>query len=196
MKPGPLKQFDPDTALLEAMRVFGERGFEAASLSELTTAMGIGKKSLYDTFGDKRSLFLQALERYAEIHTARIRGILLTEGSRLKNIGTFIELLRQQHAEPGSRGCLIGTCIADFDESDEQVAAVLNQKLSQVREVFAEALGEARDAGELPTGVDPAALAALLVSFTQGLALVGRVQGSPDTVDAACRALRELLRLS
>lgn len=59
MTRGPDKQFDPEVALTKAMEVFWARGYEAASLSELLKNMGIGKKSLYDTFGNKRSLSLR-----------------------------------------------------------------------------------------------------------------------------------------
>jgi TetR/AcrR family transcriptional repressor of nem operon len=64
MSRGSEKQFDPDIALAKAMEVFWARGYEAASLSKLLELMGIGKKSLYDTFGNKRSLFLKALDHY------------------------------------------------------------------------------------------------------------------------------------
>lgn len=57
MNRGPDKQFDCEVALSKAMDVFWARGFEAASLSELLEQMGIGRKSLYDTFGNKRSLW-------------------------------------------------------------------------------------------------------------------------------------------
>lgn len=72
MTRGPCKQFDTEVALTQAMEVFRAHGYEAASLSELLKRMGIGKKSLYDTFGNKESLFLKALEHYAQ---ATIRGI-------------------------------------------------------------------------------------------------------------------------
>ena len=57
--------FDRDTALEQAMRVFWQRGYEAASITELTAAMGITAPSLYTAFGDKERLFLEAIERYA-----------------------------------------------------------------------------------------------------------------------------------
>ncbi len=68
MTRGPQKQFDTEVALTKAMEVFWEHGYEATSLSALLKNMGIGKKSLYDTFGNKRSLFLKALEYYARIN--------------------------------------------------------------------------------------------------------------------------------
>ena len=57
--------FDRDLALERAMHVFWQRGYEAASISELTAAMGITAPSLYTAFGDKERLFLEAIERYA-----------------------------------------------------------------------------------------------------------------------------------
>lgn len=60
------KEFDPDAALQQAMELFWEHGYEATSLAQLTDRLGIGRASLYATFGDKRELYLQALRRYLE----------------------------------------------------------------------------------------------------------------------------------
>ena len=82
MTRGPSKQFDTEVALSKAMDVFWEHGYEAASLSQLLKQMGIGKKSLYDTFGDKRQLYLRAMDRYSE----RL-GVLLHEGLLRRDAG-------------------------------------------------------------------------------------------------------------
>ena len=69
------KSFDPDDALDEAMRAFWRRGYAATSIHDLTEAMGINKFSLYSTFGDKRAVFLAALDRY----TKRVVGTMLAD---------------------------------------------------------------------------------------------------------------------
>jgi len=66
-RPGPPKAFDTNAALNAAMVVFWEKGFEGTSLTDLTEAMGINRPSLYATFGDKHSLFRQALDRFGEL---------------------------------------------------------------------------------------------------------------------------------
>lgn len=69
MARGPQKHFDIDTALEKAIGVFARRGYEAATMSELLAEMGIGKKSLYDTFGNKEALFFKATAVMPVSHT-------------------------------------------------------------------------------------------------------------------------------
>ena len=110
MTRGPQKQFDTDIALEQAMKVFWEHGYEAASLSQLLKQMGIGKKSLYDTFGNKQSLFLKALEHYAHTTLRDIRERLSAEGSTLNNIKQLLLDWQAMHGKPGSCGCRNTLC--------------------------------------------------------------------------------------
>src|SRR5215470_4594452 len=79
---GRPRAFDTDKALDRALRVFWEKGYEGASLSELTTAMGINRPSLYAAFGDKEALFRKTLERYEQGPTAFIRESLAEPTAR------------------------------------------------------------------------------------------------------------------
>ncbi|NET62652.1 MAG: TetR/AcrR family transcriptional regulator [Symploca sp. SIO2E6] len=187
MKPGPEKQFDPDTALEQAIEVFLSRGYEAASLNELTTAMGIGKKSLYDTFGNKRSLFLKSLAHYNQQSNSRIRAILFDDSgpSIVHNINTLFAKWLESHSKDGSKGCLIGTSIADFDTSDEEVASALRRSLEQVEDVLTEAVAKADANGELNLKTTPRNIARTLLCLSQGVALLGRVMTSGDILESA-----------
>jgi TetR/AcrR family transcriptional regulator, transcriptional repressor for nem operon len=80
------KEFDRDKALKRAMEVFWEHGYEATSTDQLLKAMGIGRQNLYDTFGDKRRLFLEALGLYATEGTIAAREVLTSSGSALERI--------------------------------------------------------------------------------------------------------------
>lgn len=185
MRPGPEKQFDPEQALEAAMDVFRARGFEAASLTELTAAMGIGKKSLYDTFGNKRALFLQALELYAVTSTNSIRQCLLTNPSPLAGLRKLFSQWKELHSNPGSQGCMLGTNMADFDSDDQEVSAILNAKLKAIEDVFYEALTKAISKGEISKKLNPRQTAQMLICLTQGIALVGRVQDKSTQVASA-----------
>ncbi|MEO0407934.1 MAG: TetR/AcrR family transcriptional regulator [Cyanobacteria bacterium P01_A01_bin.135] len=175
MTRGPNKQFDPEVALSKAMEVFWAKGYEAASLSELLKQMGIGKKSLYDTYGNKQALFLKALDHYANLQVKAIRDRLSAPGSPLANLKALLQDWQVHHAQPQSCGCMIGTNIADFSTDDEAVAKVMRAYLTRLEDVFCAAITRAQKAGEVSSAIEPRAIAQLLLCTTQGMALLGRV---------------------
>lgn len=162
MTRGPEKQFDAEVVLTKAMEVFWVHGYEAASLSELLKNIGIGKKSLYDTFGNKQSLFLKALEHYARTTMREMRDRLLEGGSPLANLKQLLLEWQEMHSQPRSHGCMFGTNIADFDTDDEAIAKAMRGYLRQVEDVFCTALTRAQKAGEISSAVNPRDLARLL----------------------------------
>src|SRR5258708_33708597 len=80
------KEFDRDEVLHKAMEVFWTRGYEGASVQDLVKHMGINRQSIYDTFGDKHALFLQALDRYREIQSRKVFAVLERPGSMEQNL--------------------------------------------------------------------------------------------------------------
>lgn len=193
MTRGPEKQFDAEVALTKAMEVFWAHGYEAASLSELLRQMGIGKKSLYDTFGNKQSLFLKALDHYAHTTIRDLRDRLSTDDSPLTNLKSLLRDLQKMHSQLRSYGCMLGTNIADFNTDDEAIAQVMRVYLQQVEDVFTTALTRAQAAGELSPEINPRNLARLLLCTTQGMALLGRVMNDDTTLEGAVEATIFLL---
>ena len=193
MSRGPDKQFDPEGALAEAMEVFWARGYQAASLSELLRRMRIGRKSMYDTFGNKRSLFLKALQCYARTTIKSIRNRLSAPGSSLKSIKRLLRDLQKEHGIPGSKGCMLGTNIADFDTADKEIASVLRSYLREVEDAFYRAVLDAQKSGELRGAIDARALARMLLCMTQGMALVGRVLEDEAILRGTTEAAMSLL---
>ena len=196
MTRGPQKQFDKEIALTKAMEVFWAHGYEAASLSELLKNMGIGKKSLYDTFGNKQSLFLKALEHYAQTMIKEMSDRLLSKGSPLKNLKQLLLEWQELHSQPGSCGCMLGTNIADFTTDDAEIAKLLRSYLQQVEDLFCATLTKAKLEGEIASRVEPRNLARLLLCTTQGIALVGRVMEDDLIIEGTVSAALTLLENS
>jgi TetR/AcrR family transcriptional regulator, transcriptional repressor for nem operon len=193
MSRGPDKQFNPEIALSRAMEVFWARGYQAASLSELLQRMRIGRKSMYDTFGNKRSLFLKALEHYAQTMILSIRNRLSAPGSPLNNLKRLLRDLQKEHGVPGSKGCMLGTNIADFDTADKEMASVLRNYLREVEDAFYGAVVAAQKSGEFRGAIDARALARMLLCMTQGMALVGRVLENETILRGTIQAAVSLL---
>jgi TetR/AcrR family transcriptional regulator, transcriptional repressor for nem operon len=194
MSRGPEKQFDPNVALAKAMEVFWARGYEAASLSELLEHMGIAKKSLYDTFGNKRSLFLKALDYYTQTEVKSIRDQLLAPGSPLANLKLVLQNMQQRHSLPRSQGCMLGTNIADFDTDETEIAAILRHHLQVLEDAYCTVVDRAQKAGEISATVNSRNLARLLLCTTQGMALMGRVLEDETLLHSIVEATLALLK--
>ncbi|MGF1491979.1 MAG: TetR/AcrR family transcriptional regulator [Microcoleaceae cyanobacterium] len=193
MTRGPDKQFDTEIALEKAMEVFWAQGYEAASLSELLKNMGIGKKSLYDTFGNKEALFLKALDYYAQTTLRDLRQRLLAGDSPLTNLKQQLLDWQEMHSQPGSCGCMLGTNIADFNTDNENIAKLMRGYLRQIEDIFCATLTRAQSAGEISSEINPRNLAQLLVCTTQGMALLGRVVEDRTFLEGAVQASLTLL---
>ncbi|HYX30172.1 MAG TPA: TetR/AcrR family transcriptional regulator, partial [Pyrinomonadaceae bacterium] len=103
------KEFDRDIVLHKAMEVFWARGYEGASIQDLVKHMGINRQSIYDTFGDKHSLFLEALDRYREIQSRKVFEILDRPGSVKRNLKLlFQEVIDKSLSDKDRRGCFVG----------------------------------------------------------------------------------------
>lgn len=194
MSRGPNKQFDPEVALSRAMEVFWDKGYEAASLAQLLKQMGISRKSMYDTFGNKQSLFLKVLEHYAQTELREMRERLLASGSPLRNLEQLLDSWQQAHGQLDSKGCLLGTCTADFKTSDVEIAPVLRSYYSQLENIYCESILSAQEKGELNPKANARDLARMLLATTQGIALIGRVFDSEVLPKSVVLMTIELLK--
>ena len=193
MARGPAKQFDPDHALHQAMNVFWTKGYADSGLQELLGAMGISRKSLYDTFGNKRQLYLRALERYTENFVGRTVQILDANGSPLNNIRRALEQFAVTRGKAISKGCFIGVGMAQSVADDQEMASVLRDHLLKIEDAFARTLERALEAGELGSGISPRDLARTLTATTQGLAMRRRVDQDPDVTQSIVRSTLAML---
>lgn len=182
---GRPRQFSVDAALDRAMEVFWERGYAGASLDNLTAAMGLNRPSVYAAFGDKRALFLAALDRYATtLGRAPLEAMLrerdAVEGMRAF-LGAAVELALRG---PVPRGCLIACVAAEVAACDPDARERVRRAISATESAVAAYLGERRPAA----GPHAAALAHLLVSAMQGLAIRARAGVPREELEAAATA--------
>lgn len=169
------KNFDPESALRDALRVFWTRGYRNTSLSDLESALGIGRKSLYDTFGDKRALFLRALDAYARPPVE----------SPDAGWAEIVETFRSGPAyRPEVRACfLVNTAIEFGVEDDEEILARLAAHNTRLREGFERSLSRAIAAGDVPDQ-DVRTAALYLSNALQGLSVMSRGGASEDDLHA------------
>ena len=187
MPRGATKQFDRTEVLDRAMQLFWEKGYEATGLSELTQRMGIGRQSLYDTFGDKRSLFLEALDHYAGTRMSRVSDLLKAPGSPLRNIRRVLAFYEQHCTSGNGLGCLIVNTMAESGGMDQSFEHPLKSKMKGIESMFREAFDNAKEAGEIEEDADTLALARAMCALAWGVTLMGRVGASKAMVRDAIR---------
>jgi TetR/AcrR family transcriptional repressor of nem operon len=169
------RAFDRDAALERAMTAFWSKGYEATSIEDLIDRMGIQRGSLYGTFGDKRTLFLAALERYQQVVARDLFEALEAPGSGLAAIRRFFRL-RVASALDRRRppGCLMTNSAVELPGRDRGAAARVSGSLARMEGAFRRALERARAAGELAPGRDVRALARFLTASAQGLSVMAK----------------------
>ena len=190
------REFDVDAALERAMQVFWAKGYESTSLDDLSEATGLGRSSLYAAFGDKRRLYLSALDRYEEGSAARINDALTRPVPVREAIAGFVaRLVDEIVAGPGRRGCFIGNCAAELARDDREAAARVRRSLERIEAAFRDALGRAKTRGELAAAAEVDALARFFTAGIQGLRLVGKANPDRGALeDIAAVMLRALDR--
>src|ERR1700740_123909 len=158
MPSGRTRQFDVDEALDRALEVFWARGYEGATLPELTRAMGINRPSLYAAFGNKEQLFRKALDRYKTGHMAFLTEALRKPTARTVAEAIFSGFVRMQRDGGKARGCLVVSGALACSEEAETI----RRELAQLRQAIVTALRErfvrAVEDGDLPAGTGCATL--------------------------------------
>jgi TetR/AcrR family transcriptional repressor of nem operon len=190
---GRPREFDRDEILNRAIDLFWQRGYEATPISELVQELGIGRQSLYLAFGNKRQLFEEALDRYAEMEIGPILVQLRAPGSPLDNVRSVLLFLQKRASSNDFKGCMIGHAAGEFGTRDPELSRHLARTFQRLEDAFSNALTRARDAGELSADRNPRALARLLVTTIQGVALWGPARRSPAYVRDVVAGLLELL---
>jgi TetR/AcrR family transcriptional repressor of nem operon len=169
------REFERDVVLDRAMRLFWSRGYEATSIQHLVDRMGIERGSLYDTFGDKRSLFFAAIERYDRVVTARLLAALDEPASGKDAIRRFFRLKVELAFAPGRpRGCLVTNSAAELASRDRGTTTRVGGVLTKIETAFYRAVVRAQNAGEIDRARNPRALARFLTSSAQGLSVMAK----------------------
>lgn len=169
------KAFDPQRVLEKAMNAFWERGYEGLSIEDLVRSTGIGRGSLYDTFDDKHSLYLAALDQYIAAARAQTSALLDQPGTLQELLGrlfqTQVDVLL---SDPARRGCFLVNASLEMAPHDPAVNTIVQSALQELEEGLYRLLIKAQVAGELPWRHDPHQLAHFLVATLVGIRVLAR----------------------
>jgi AcrR family transcriptional regulator len=177
---GRPRAYEPEVALQRAMEAFWKRGYSGTTLDDLAAATGMNRPSLYAGFGDKRAIYLKALEHYFERGLRAMRGALSQERPLQESLRIVYEgaLSIYFSGDGRPRGCFaMGTATTEVVE-DPQIRAVFTRGMRSIDHCFEARFRLARDNDELPADADPETLAGLASAILSKLAIRAR-SGTP-----------------
>jgi TetR/AcrR family transcriptional regulator, transcriptional repressor for nem operon len=169
------KEFDVNRTVAKAMDVFWSCGYEATSMQDLVTHLGVNRQSIYDTFGDKRGLFVAALGHYGAIANTNISTALAQPGHIRDVLRDLFETTADDAVQATPRrGCMIVNAAIELAPHDPEIERQVKENLANNEEHFYRVLSAAQKRGELKPDRDARALARFLNSSLQGLQVTAK----------------------
>jgi TetR/AcrR family transcriptional regulator, transcriptional repressor for nem operon len=191
---GRPREFDSAAALEAATQCFWNRGYEATSVRDLATSMGISGTSLYNAFGDKRALFVQALERYLDGSTrARMERLERSHPPKQAVRKYIEEIIERSLNDRERRGCFLINSALEVAPHDRELGAIIAARLGEIEEFFRRSIVAAQADGSVPAARDPKDLARLLLGVLLGIRVLARCKPDRALLEGVARPALALL---
>lgn len=181
------KNFDREAALERAMSLFWARGFAATSTGELIEAMQIGRQSMYDSFGDKRALYLEALSRYHAQITVKRVAALHAGATALAGIEAMLLGVATEDRVVRRKGCMSVGSIIEFGTDDPDVVKVRDRSRAELVRALSDAVERAKGDGDISHDVDTSGAVRFIMTVMQGLQTDARAGAKPESLRTTAR---------
>jgi len=184
-------EFDQELALKKAMKLFWLKGFEATSIQDLVDRLKINRFSLYNTFGDKKSIFIKSLILYQESVFSKLLVPLKEKGSGKNRLNNYLSLLQEQIEHDSSfMGCLIQNSSLSFVARDKDIAGMLLKIHDELRKSIHNAIEHAIAENEISDNTDVSILTEFILCHIQGLILLQRSHRETEMMTGQVEYLR------
>ena len=194
MPKGRPRQFDHDQVLDQAIDVYWEHGCNGVGTRQLCEATGLNQSSLYNTFGDKDSIFAAALARYAETKLWPLFEALEDDRPPVAALSTLISIWESHNTQADTPGCLFTHTLGEvgmigagpIPQATAKIAARLSRGIER-------RFHQADELGELPADSDPSQLASTFLVSGLGIAMAGRAGIDPSAIHGIARTMYQLI---
>lgn len=188
------KEFDEAEVLDQALELFRARGFKHTSFSDLVDELGVSRQSLYDTYGDKQTLYLTALRRYLARSLDGVKRALEDDSEPVREeFAALFEGMIAGQCEHGGPGCFMVNAMVELSPHDPDTRALAQEHARTIEGLFASRLSAAQRKGEIAKSKDPVALARYLYHTVLGLAVASRALGDKDALRQSARIALQAL---
>ena len=185
-------EFDRDEALKKSMILFWEKGYENTSMQDLVTTLEINRFSIYNTYGDKKALFHQALEYYrTHIFEMLNQPLINNEASGKKRLDNYLENFGKHiSSTKGSLGCMIQASTLGEISREKEIRNEIAKAFNSLQAILQNTLQQAKEHGELNINCNVEAAAIHIICTLQGLIVLRKSQKDSNVVSTQIDFLR------
>ena len=188
------REFDETAVLEAAIQCFWSRGYEATSVRDLAEKMGLTGASMYNAFGDKRSLYRRALDHYVEQSFGDRVGRFESNFAPREAIGAFLdEIIERSLSDKQRKGCMLVNSALEMAPHDPEFQRVVADVLVQVESFFRRCVAVGQSEGTISDSQSAEDLARLLLSTLLGIRVLARTRPERDLLEGALRPVLALL---
>ncbi|MFQ5534077.1 MAG: TetR/AcrR family transcriptional regulator [Sphingomonadales bacterium] len=189
------REFSIEETLDKAIHVFWSKGYEGASVNDLTATMGLSKSSFYDTFGSKRELFLSTLDHYAKTPAARRAASLIAAADSPKDgiAAAFAYFIDNLLSGREIRGCYANSSAAEITAPDPEVAKRVMAAFGQLEQALFNAVVDGQLIGQISRSQEPVKLARFLCASINGLIVLGKTAPPREALEGIVQVALSVL---
>lgn len=187
------KEFDEAEVLDQALELFRARGFKHTSFTDLVDELCVSRQSLYDTYGDKQTLYQTALKRYLARNYDHLRRQLDESIPVRKAFTQLFDGMIDANCANGSPGCLMVNSMVELSPHDADTRAMAAMHAREIEGIFASRLSAAQRKGEIAKSKDPVALARFLYHTILGLSVASRALGERESLKQSAHLALQVL---
>lgn len=178
------KEFDRAQVLHKAMLLFWEKGYDGTSMADLLETMGISRSSMYETFTDKHSLYLEAAQLYKRTSQEK-RKFLLEAESAKEGIRKYFERhIDGSFREDTPMGCLVTNTIVNVDSPGDEINVLMRAHFDELRVAFLELLRRGQESGEIAADRNIEDLAYMLLTINHGINVAAKLNNSRERAES------------
>lgn len=169
------KDFDENEVLNKAVNLFWLKGYNGTSMQDLVDGLGISRSSLYDTYGDKHTLFIKALESYKTVNSNKVCGIVSQGKPAKETIGQLLQFIVDELLDDCTqRGCFLVNAEVEVAPHDTEVSKMICQNDQGTEDAFYHVIKTAQESGEIANQKDARALARFIFNTVKGIQVTAK----------------------
>jgi len=178
------KEFDTDEVLGKAIALFWDKGYNGCSMQDVVEGLGLSRSSIYETFGDKRQLFLEALKKYQREGLEALKEEINNASDIRQALAKVFEsILPENLDEPLQKGCFVVNSVIELASHDPEIAAIVKANRQDVEDLLCKAIKKGQHAGQIPAILNPRSIARFFYTNLSGIRITAKSGADRKTLE-------------